>query len=63
MAQNAQGTADDLRQYIDKLPSVITLRNRLEQHRSEGKLLKRLLKLASEADAASPTSRKVVAHV
>ncbi len=61
MAQNTQGTADDLRQHIDKLPNVITLRNRLEQYRREGKLLKRLLKLASESEAAS-TPRKAVSH-
>ena len=62
MAQNTQDTADDLQQYIQKLPSVITLRNRLEQHRNEGKLIKRLLKLASESEAASPLSRKAVSH-
>ena len=61
MAQNTQVTADDLRQHIDKLPNVITLRNRLEQYRREGKLLKRLLKLASESEAAS-TPRKAVSH-
>lgn len=49
--QNA--ASDDLRQYLDKLPSVSTLRDRLRQHRDEGKLLRRLLKLATEADAAT----------
>lgn len=62
MANNSQGTADDLQQYIEKLPSVVTLRNRLEQHRNEGKLIKRLLKLASESEAASPRSRKAVSN-
>jgi|GEM_PF-2403139 len=43
----------DLRQYLDKLPSVAALRDRLRQHRLEGKLLRRLLKLAADAEAAA----------
>lgn len=54
MSKTASAAAPDLRQYLDHLPSVVTLRDRLQQHRDEGKLLRRLLKLASEAEAASP---------
>lgn len=56
MSKTASDAAPDLRQYLEQLPSVVTLRDRLQQHRDEGKLLRRLLKLASEAEAASPKS-------
>ena len=52
--------ASDLRQYLDKLPTVSLLRDRLRQHRDEGKLLRRLLKLAADADAVA--NRKGASH-
>ena len=40
-------------QYLKQLPSAATLRDKLRQHRDEGKVLRRLLKLASEHEATS----------
>ncbi len=40
-------------QYLQQLPSAATLRDKLRQHRDEGKVLRRLLKLASEHEATS----------
>ena len=46
-------TLSDLQQYLDKLPNVASLRDRLRQHRDEGKLLRRLLKLAADAEVVT----------
>ena len=43
-------------QFLKQLPSVSALREKLRQHRDEGKLLRRLLKLASEREASTATS-------
>ena len=53
MPQTLPDAASDLRQYLDKLPKTELLRDRLRQHRDEGKLLRRLLKLASDAEAVA----------
>lgn len=41
----------NLRQYLNQLSGVAMLRDRLRQHRNEGKQLRRLLKLATESEA------------
>lgn len=46
-------------QFLQQLPSVSTLRSKLEQHREQGKVLRRMLKLARERDAASEAESKV----
>lgn len=53
MPKTLPDAAPDLRQYLDKLPTVAALRDRLRQHRDEGKLLRRLLKLAADAEAVA----------
>ena len=39
--------------FLEQLPSAETLRNQIQRHREEGKVLRRLLKLASQHEAAS----------
>ncbi len=60
MPHTLPDAAPDLRQYLDTLPKVESLRDRLRQHRDEGKLLRRLLKLAADADAVA--NSKAGAH-
>ena len=60
MPQAPPRAVANLRQYLDTLPNVATLRDRLKQHRNEGKLLRRLWKLA--ADAESAASSKGASH-
>jgi hypothetical protein len=57
MPHTLPDAASDLRQYLDKLPTVKELRDRLRQHRDEGKLLRRLLKLAADAEAVANSKR------
>lgn len=45
-------------QFLEQLPSVSTLRSRLQQHREQGKVLRRLLKLASERDAMAAVKQE-----
>lgn len=44
--------------FLKQLPSVSTLREKLRQHRDEGKLLRRLLKLASEREESAGETRE-----
>ena len=60
MPKTLPDAASDLRQYLDRLPNVASLRDRLRQHRDEGKLLRRLLKLAADAEAVA--TRKGASH-
>ena len=53
MPRTPSDAAPDLRQYLDKLPTIAVIRDRLRQHRDEGKLLRRLLKLAVDTEAVA----------
>lgn len=57
MPETLSDAAPDLRQYLDKLQTVAAFRDRLRQHRDEGKLLRRLLKLAADAEAVANSKR------
>lgn len=40
-------------QFLEQLPSAAVVRDKIQRHREEGKVLRRLLKLASEHESAT----------
>ena len=44
----------DLRAMLDNIPPVAAVRERIDRNRAEAKFLRRLLKLAADAQAAAP---------
>ena len=50
--------AADLRALLDRMPTVAEVRLRIVRNRAEAKLLRRLLKLATDAEAADPATSR-----
>ena len=43
-------------QFLEQLPSAAVVRDKIQKHREEAKVLRRLLKLASEHEASTTPS-------